>query len=154
MSTDSHWHGVGATHYHVCGVIEAASRTNHLFRSYVQKRLAALRSQFDLKYWPSLTDFLEVIATDAGSAVMEATDPLTAASTSAVRPSKADFFKALFAAIEAHSMKNYGQLPAGFRLTDRSLASLANCALNLDPDDLIDDAYVKRLRQRERKGSK
>jgi len=142
------------THYHVCNVIEAASRQNYLFKTYVQEKLAAIRGQFDLKYWPSLSDFLQELASDAEKAVMEATDPLTAAATSATRSSKADFFKALFAAIEENSSKSYGQLPCGFKLTDRTLASLANCALDLGPDDLVDDAYMKRFRQRERNGAK
>lgn len=142
-----------STHYHVCDVIEAASQHNPLFQSYVQKKLGALCRQFDLKYWPSLGAFLQELASDASQAVLEATDPLTAAATSATRSSKADFFKALFAAIEENGAKNYGQLPRGFGLTDRTLASLANCALDLGPEDLVDEAYVKRLRQRERNGT-
>lgn len=142
------------THYHVCNVIEAASQHNYLFKSYLYEKLADLRSQFDLKYWPSLGNFLQELASDAQKAVMEATDPLTAAATSAARSSKADFFKALFVAIEESSATSYGQLPRGFKLTDRTLASLANCALDLGPDDLVDDAYMKRFRQRERNGTK
>ncbi len=142
------------TYYYVCDVIEAASQHNYLFKSYVQERLDALSSQFDLKYWPSLSEFLQELASDAETAVMEATDPLTAAATAAARPSRADFFKALFTSINENSMENYGLLPSGFKPTDRTLASLANCALDLGPDDLVDDAYVKRLRQRERGRSK
>ena len=142
------------THYHVCNVIEAASQHNGLFKSYVQKKLGALRGQFDLKYWPSLGEFMQELAADAKKADMAATDPLTAAATAAARPSKADFFKALFASIGENSAESYGQLPRGFKLTDRTLASLANCALDLGPDDLVDDAYMKRLRQRERNGTK
>ena len=141
------------THYHVGDVIEAASQNNCLFQSYVQEKLDALRGQFDLKYWPSLGDFMRELASDAEKAEMAATDPLTAAATAATRPSKADFFKALFASIEENSTENYGQLPRAFKLTDRTLASLANCALDLGPDELVDEAYVKRLRQRERNGT-
>jgi len=140
------------THYHVCGVIEAASQHNYLFQSYVQEKLGVLRGQFDLKYWPSLSECLQELASDAAKSRVEATDPLTAAATVASRSSRADFFKALFAAIDENSSENYGQLPKGFKLTDRTLASLANCALDLGPDDLVDDAYMKRLRQRERNG--
>lgn len=142
------------THYHVCDVIEAASRHNYLFSSYVQERLDALRVQFDLKYWPSLSSCMEELASDADKAVMEATNPLTAAATAATRASKADFFKALFAAIEENSAESYGQLPPGFKLTDKTLASLANCALDLGADELVDDGYMKRLRQRERNDAK
>ena len=142
------------THYHVCDVIEAASEHNYLFNSWVKDRLDALRGQFDLKYWPSLDQFVRVLAADAENAGMEATDPLTAAATMASRPSRADFFKALFAAIEENSARNYGLLPKGFKPTDGTLASLANCALDLGPDELADSTYVKRLRQRERNGGK
>ncbi|SDS18739.1 hypothetical protein SAMN05216198_1389 [Halopseudomonas litoralis] len=138
------------THYHVGQVIEAASRRNYLFQSYVKDNLRALRGQFDLKYWPSLSQFVQELASDANNAVLEASDPLTAAATSAPRSSKADFIKALFASIDENRAENYGQLPKGFKLTDRTLASMVNCALNLDSDDLVDDAYIKRLRQRER----
>lgn len=110
--------------------------------------------QFDLKYWPSLDEFLQELAYDSEKAVLEATDPLTAAARSATRSSKADFFKALFAAIEENTVENHGLLPRGFKLTDRTVASLANCALDLGPDELIDDAYIKRFRQRERNGVK
>jgi hypothetical protein len=142
------------THYHVCDVIEAASEENYLFKSYIKERLDVLTGQFDLKYWPSLSQFLQVVASDAQHADMEATDPLTAAATAAARPSRADFFKALLAAIQENSAENYGLLPKGFKLTDNTLASLANCALDFGPDDLADSAYVKRFRQRERSGGK
>lgn len=139
-----------STHYHVCDVLEAAAQQNQLFQSFVQEKLGSLSCQFDLKYWPSLSDFLDVLASDAEKAVIEATDPLTYAATESTRPSKADFFRALFAAIEENSAECFGQLPKGFKLTDRTLASLGNCALGLGPDDLVDEAYMKRLRQRGR----
>nr|WP_245336465.1 hypothetical protein [Stenotrophomonas sp. PvP093] len=141
------------THYHVGDVIEAASQNNYLSQSYVQEKLDALRGQFDMKYWPSLGDFMRALASDAEVAEMAATDPLTAAATAATRPSKADFFKALFASIEENSAENYGQLPREFKLTDRTLASLANCALGLGPDELVGEACVKRLLQRGRNGA-
>lgn len=142
------------THYHVCDVIEAAAESNYLFTSYVQERLDALHGQFDLKYWPSLSDFLQELASDAEDAVMEATDPLTAAATMASRPSRADFIKALLAAIDENSERNHGQLPNDFKVTDNTLASLASCVLDLGAEDLVDGPYVKRLRQRERDGAK
>lgn len=43
---------------------------------------------------------------------------LTAAATMASRPSRADFIKALLAAIDENSGRNYGQLPNDFKATD------------------------------------
>ncbi len=142
------------THYYVCDVIEAVAKSNYLFTSYVQERLDALHGQFDLKYWPSLSDFLQELASDAEDGVMEATDPLTATATMASRPSRADFIKALLAAIDENGGRNHGQLPNDFKVTDNTLASLASCVLDLGAEDLVDGPYVKRLRQRERDGAK
>jgi len=41
-------------------------------------------------------------------------------------------------------------IPAELKLTDATLASLANCVLDLGPDELVDSGYVKRFRQRQR----
>lgn len=138
------------THYHVCEVVTASAQGNGRFRHYVQERLNAVRHQFDLKYWPTLGDVMREIGRDAAAAVPEASDPLTAAATKALRPSLADFFKALFASIEENSARAYGPLPGDLQLTDATLAALVNCSLNLDPDKMVDGPYVKRLRQRER----
>lgn len=138
------------THYHVCGVVEEAAADNCLFDLWVKKSLRALRGQFDLKYWPSLSAFMRVVAEDAEKAELQANDPVTAAATGGMRASLADFFKALLEAIEENRAGGFGSLPRDLKLTDNSIASLANCALDLSPDDVVDGAYVKRLRQRER----
>lgn len=142
------------THYHVCDVIAAAAKDNSLFQGYVQARFEALHTQFDLKYWPTLSEVLQELATDADTADQEASDPLTEAATAATRSSLADFFRALFAAIDENLAYHYNQLPLGFSVTDNTLASLANCALDLSPDDMVDGPYVKRLRQRSRERAK
>jgi hypothetical protein len=72
----------------------------------------------------------------------------------ASRPSRADFIKALLAAIDENRGRNHGQLPNDFKATDNTLASFASCALDLGVEDLVDGPYVKRLRQRERDGAK
>ena len=73
---------------------------------------------------------------------------MTRAATTGSRGSRADFFKALFELIKENGTASHGHIPTGFRLSDSTLASLANCALDLGPNDVIDAAYVKRLRQR------
>ena len=138
------------THYHVAEILGAAGQHNYLFTSSVQGSLDALRHQYDLKYWPTPCEFLEELAANAAAAESEASDLLTAAGTDGKRPSSADFVHALYAGIEENSARNFGRLPRDFTLSDASLASLMNCALNLDVDDMVDGPYIKRLRQRER----
>lgn len=49
---------------------------------------------------------------------------------------------------------NIGFIPDDFSLTDSSLATLVNCGLGLEVEDLIDASFVKRYRQRERDRSR
>lgn len=138
------------THYHIAEVIDAASSDNGFYRFHLRDELKPLKSRYDLKYWPSLAEVVRVIGQDAGDADTKATDTLTRAATTGTRGSRADFFQALFQLIRENGDANPGHLPRNFRLSDETLASLANCALDIEPDDLVDGAYVKRLRQRAR----
>lgn len=141
------------THYDVCAVIEAAAVHNSRYDSWVREPLSQLSSRFDLKYWPSLSEFVCELALDAERSEVVATNPLTAVATEAARPSLADFFKALFAAIENESHHECGHLPDDLALSDNTIATIVNCALNLRANDLVDSQYVKRFRQRERERS-
>lgn len=142
------------TFYHICDVINAAGEKNHRYTSYVRDGLGALRSRFDMKYWPSLSEFSAALAMNAAEAISEATDPVTEAATAASRPSLADFFKGLFVDIEEQKKRNHGYLPNDLAITDGTMASLVNCALDLDADDTLTGIYVKGIRQRQRKSSR
>ncbi|MCO1948132.1 hypothetical protein [Pseudomonas aeruginosa] len=136
------------TCYHIGDVIKVAGEHNGHFTMYLEEELESLQAQYDLKYWPPLDACIEAIAEDARNAVIEASDPLTEAATDASRSSLADYFKALFVAIAENTKAQHGWIPNNFRPSDSSLASLANCALDLVDDELLDGSYVKRLRQR------
>lgn len=138
------------TIYHPIDLIICAAAQNHRFERWVAKPLSAVGDQFDLKYWPGLDDLLRALSRDAANSSIEATDPLTAAATASPRGSLADVFRALFAAIEEQKSGYRPALPKDFRPTDSTLASLASCALDLGPDELVSGEYVKRLRQRDR----
>lgn len=142
------------TFYHICDAIDAAGEKIHRYTSYVQDGLSALRSRFDLKYWPTLSEFSAALAINAVTAISEATDAVTEAATAASRPSLADFFKGLFADIEEHKRYNHGYLPNDLAITDGTMASLVNCALDLDADYTLTGIYVKGIRQRQRKSSR
>lgn len=133
------------THYHVLQVIDEAGRGNGHFGSFSRKELSELRERFDLKYWPSLEDFVSVLAADASKAVAVAHNTLTAAGTASSRGSNRDFFRAWFTHIQENIDSQ--QLPREFKLTDSSYASFANVALDLSVDNLIGSEYVKRFRQ-------
>lgn len=141
------------TFYHICDVIEAAGKENSRYTSYVQEGLDALRTRYDLKYWPTLSEFSAALAMSASTARVEATDPVTEATTAASRASLADFVKGLFADIEEHKRKNHGRLPDDLVITDGTIAALVTCALDLDADDTLTSDYVKGIRQRMRKSS-
>jgi hypothetical protein len=133
------------THYHVLQVIDEAGRGNGHFESFSRKELRELRGKYDLKYWPSLEDFVSVLAADASNAVAVAHNTLTAAGTASSRGSNRDFFRAWFTHIQEHSDGQH--LPSEFKLTDASYASFANVVLDLSVGKLVGSEYVKRVRQ-------
>lgn len=136
------------THYHVCDVIADAARHVPLFDSWIRARLQALTGRFDLKYWPSIADFVGELADDAEQAQPQAHFRAAAAATHGRRASPTDFFGYLFEELKNMTTQYGGFIPKGFDLSDRTLASLASCALDCDADAPFDAAYVKRLRQR------
>jgi hypothetical protein len=139
------------THYHVLNIIEASAENHHLFNGWVKGKLSALRREFGFKYWPSLSDFMSVIAVDAKNATAVATDPITAAGTSSTRGSNADFVRALNARVEEDKEGSSFPLPPNFRLSNNSIASLLNVVLDIESSGLVDGAYIKRIRQRDRR---
>lgn len=140
----------GKTHYHVCEVIEAAAEYNPLFEMEVREEFSRLHHQYDLKYWPSLSNFMDELFQDAHDVEIEATDPLTKAATESSRSSKGDFLRAFFTAIEESSNREFGRLPSDLRITDNTMSSLVNCALDLQEEEMASADYMKRFRQKER----
>lgn len=138
------------THYHVLDVLDEAAAQNGRYTLWIKEKIDAIHRQFDMKYWPTLSDFMRVISNDAHLAEVTSHDPVTEASTTSTRHSKSDFFRAFWAALDEQSQSVYGRIPDGFRLSDETTASLGNCALNLDADDLCEGPYIKRIRQRDR----
>ncbi len=145
QSASSLWSG---TYYHVCDVIEKAAINNGLFNSNVSEKLELLTSQFDLKYWPQITDFMHVLADDAKNSEITVCDSLTEVAISGTRASLTDYFKAFFCRIEEEANIHGGQLPVDFDLSNKSWATLANCTLDLPADAMIDEDYMRRLKQR------
>lgn len=137
----------GNSHSCICDVMEGAGRTNGHFRSYLSERLLHLRGQFDSKYWPPLSAFVNELARNAAEADVVPTSPLTEVATAKSRPSKADVVRALSLVL---SSRNYGPFSPAFRLSDQAVASLINCALDLPASELVDASYIKGIRQRDR----
>lgn len=140
------------TFHHPLDAVEVAAESEeiHLFEWHVKERLDALKGQYDLKYSPPPSSVVQAIGEDARSAEVYARDPATASATESRRPGLSDFLKAFFARMKDNSVSAHGFIPNNFCVSDNTLASLVNCALNLDADKLIDGDFVKRFRQRER----
>ncbi|MCB1385951.1 MAG: hypothetical protein KDJ29_13925 [Hyphomicrobiales bacterium] len=141
------------TYYGLIEMIDDASSQHGRYNLFLREPLTALSCQYDLKYWPSLSDCILALSRNAADGKVRASDPLTEVATKAMRRSLADFLKAFIASLEEQKIQNGGLIPSNFRLGDASIASLVNCALDLSVTDMIDAAYVKRFRQRERSRS-
>lgn len=142
------------TLYHICDVIDAAGQGNGHYRSFLRAPLQRLQGQFDLKYWPELSDCLLVIAEDAADADVEATDPLTEAATTSSRPSPSDSVRMLLACIEDCRGDYDGWLPRDFRVSDKHMATIMNVLLDLPSEKLLSAEYIKNLRKKVREAEK
>jgi hypothetical protein len=136
------------TLYAIRDVIDEAAAGNGLYQLRLKKSLQALGDRFDGKYWPTMAQCVRAIGQDAYMAEIKATDPLTGVATNSLRPSKADFLRALFESIEECRGESLGDIPGGFDLSNSSLASLVNVLLGLPADKLVGDDYVKTQRHR------
>lgn len=139
------------THYHIVNVIKEASRNNYHFQNNVAEPLEVLAGQFDLKYWPCLASVINEIGEDAATAEIHATDARTEAATSSNRSSRADFVRAVLSMIEDLKSSPNLHFPTNFSLSDSSLADFVNCCLKLEPEELVDSAYIKNVRHREKR---
>ena len=113
-----------------------------------------LQYQYDLKYWPQLSEVVHAIGTDAERAEVTATDPATAAATESRKSGRSDFVRALLARLDDNRVRECGFIPNDFALSDSGMASLVNCGLDLASDELVDADFIKRFRQRQRQARK
>ncbi len=142
------------TRYHILDIVHHASEHNYHYESYVKDELERLQYQFDLKYWPALSEVVQAIGADAESAEISANDPATAAATESRKSGRSDFVKAFLARVDDNKVREYGVIPNSFTLSDSALASLVNCGLALEFDELVDADFIKRFRQRQRQSKK
>ncbi|EAO1992890.1 hypothetical protein E0G79_24465 [Salmonella enterica] len=125
--------------------LDEAGRENGLYRSYIQPRLDELNG-FDLKYWPDIADLLQVLGGE--STEVQILDDATGTILSARRASLTDFFTDFFNRLHNLSDDSWYGLRKGFRLSDSSIAILSNILCDRLPDEMIDEGYVKHVRQR------
>ncbi|WP_256586292.1 hypothetical protein [Pseudomonas sp. PONIH3] len=142
------------THYHILDIVHEASEHNYQYESYVKDDLERLQYQFDLKYWPALSDVVQAIGTDAERAGVTADDSATAAATESRKSGLSDFVKAFLARVDDNKVRKCGVIPNSFALSDSALASLVNCGLALEFNELVDTDFIKRFRQRQRQAMK
>ncbi|MCG6490227.1 hypothetical protein K6U37_14920 [Vibrio parahaemolyticus] len=127
---------------HIVDFIDAASGQNGHYSLYLREPLDALRCQFDSKYWPSLKQILDVVALETQEAeFIHRSEEAIAGSRGDPAP---DYLRRLFAGIEIVRTSHW-KLPAGFTLTDASLAMLVT--VSTDTDNISTDR-VKMLRHR------
>jgi hypothetical protein len=120
--------------HHPLDLIERAAESSadaykaHAFRSWVRDPLAALRYDFDLKYWPTTAELLDALAGEQARTEPEPYDSAMCAAVGARSHSAGDFVRAVLADLSEDT-----DLPEGFTLSAASIARVANAALSLDP---------------------
>ncbi|WP_068084905.1 hypothetical protein [Polycladidibacter stylochi] len=136
----------------VCQTLEIAAQANenYYYIFHVQEKVRRLYCQYDYKYWPTLSEFIYEVARDAECAKIDNTNEVTAEATFGKRGSDKDFLRALTQRIKLENVPDLPRIPLLKDFSDKAVASLVNCVLDLQPEKLKDAAYIKRYRQGER----
>lgn len=142
------------TQYHIMDIVHEASEHNYHYESYVKDDVERLQYHYDLKYWPKLREVVQAIGDDAERAEVTAYDEATAVATESRKSGRSDFVKALLARLDDSKVSACGFIPNSFALSDSALASLVNCGLDLNVDELVDADFIKRFRQRQRQAKR
>lgn len=135
-------------------IVHEASEHNYQYESYLKDGVERLQYQYDLKYWPKLSEVVQAIGTDAERAEVTAYDEATAVATESRKSGRSDFVKAFLARIGDNRVRECGFIPDSFGLSDGAMASLVNCGLDLKVDELVNADFIKRFRQRQRQAKR
>lgn len=139
--------------YHPLWLIEPATKiadrkgagqnTHYKYTSWLKKNVDALRGQFDLKYWPSAADMLDALA-DMQGIKPAPRNKLDAAALEVRQASTRYFLRALDAAL-----LELDCFDIEIKFSDKSLAAIMNCVLDLDGK--IEPSNTKQVRAYDRK---
>lgn len=133
----------------VLRLIMNASNTNGHFNTFVRDNLQQLEGRYDSKYWPELSECLDVLANDIANSHIESIDPIVEAQISKNKAGTlTHFVEAFFEVIDENRSAHYGHVPNDFSLTDSCFATLVNYSLDLEPSELIGSDFIKTIRFR------
>ncbi|QHP82788.1 hypothetical protein EO763_23120 (plasmid) [Pectobacterium odoriferum] len=126
---------------HIVELMDAAGESNGNYTGWLRDRLDALCGQFDGKYWPTLQEILAEVGRERPQiGFMSASDEAIVNGRGKTVP---DYLRELFNCIENVRESHWG-LPAGFKLTDSNLATLA--MVSLDLPDVVTTEQIKTRR--------
>ena len=136
--------------------VHKAGEDNHLYQSYIQQGIQALSGRYDLKYWPEPYAVVEAIGQFANDAEVYENNSWTEELLSSPKHSMADYLRVIIKAIDdrKYHLPPENILPTDFRMSDNALATIINCTLNLEPEDMVSTEYIKRSRQNIRNSKK
>lgn len=141
----------GPSDYHPLDVLELASASDeqqYRFKFYVAPRLARVRAEFDLKYWPRTADFVEAVATAQRGHEFCFSDSITSAALQSRQGnSPRDFIRSFDEALA--ELKRQHDIPDS--LSHRTIAEITNCALALPAEEAVSRESVKAMRAYARK---
>ena len=134
--------------YHILDWLERAGEQNPRYGMFTKKEIGKIKADYDMKYWPKQADVIRAIALFSETAEVTQLDLVTEAGISSRKRSVNDFYRALFVAFDELRDQEPSNYSVDVQLSDNALAEIGNCALDLEPDDLVEPANIKNLRRR------
>lgn len=135
--------------YHPIHWLHRAGEDHHLYERWVKDHLQRLLGQFDLKYWPDSYEVVAAIGAFAEESEVYENNSWTEELLASPKLSMADHLRVILKVVEEKKRSGpfHYQLPQDFQLSNAAIATVINCSLDLDPDDMLTPEGIKRSRQ-------
>jgi hypothetical protein len=124
-------------------------RISYLYEQYIKEKLLFINN-FDTRYFPDTEQLLASLSRQIREHVPVSTSLVAPKALSFRKSSAADFYRSLVAALKLYTEPGSGEIiPSNFAFTDKAIANITNCALDLHGANQIEPGNVKAWRSQD-----
>lgn len=130
----------------ILSLIIHASKNDFRFQSALKPELEKLNCRY-IGYFPSLDTILEELKDSIQDSDVRFQDSIIEDALSGHKSvNRRNFVKSIYNVLNENKMRNYGFIPDDFHISDKNMATLVTCVLNLGADEQVFPEFIKQAR--------
>lgn len=130
----------------ILSLILDTSKNDFRFQSLVKPDIEKLRYNF-IGYLPNLVNIFEQLKDSIQDSNVQFIDNIIEDALSRHKSiNLTNFVRCLYNVLNENKVKNYGLIPDDFEIKDKNMATLVNCVLNLEVEEMVDSGFIKNVR--------